>query len=292
MYYPYAFLPCYVQLLALLIFRIQQPALLALSAFPVVYHAAALAPVYTQRLWQACDDGKSSGRASLRVFSSNLLMVNRQTAGILGEWRASDADVVLLQEYSPVWDKAVQRHPDLLRLYPHCIKRVQEDSFGTAIYSKLPLVDAEVFYIARTPFSRAFVQVDGVTVRLYNIHSLPPRLDYTPTFNTQMQALCDMVRKERLDYREVPVVVCGDMNCSPWNRWMIEFRTMVEERRKGKELCARGHASRGKKGGVPVPPVRLDHAFISTENATCRGISEGEGQGSDHLPLIVDIELP
>ena len=46
---------------------------------------------------------------ALRVMTANLLMVNQDTAGIIGEVQAARPDVLLLQEYTAEWDEAIQR---------------------------------------------------------------------------------------------------------------------------------------------------------------------------------------
>jgi len=57
------------------------------------------------------------------------------------------------------------------------------------------------------------------------------------------------------------------------------------------------HADRGRgwavtwpNGLMALPPIRIDHAFLSPE-VECLKIVEGEGRGSDHKPLILEVRL-
>src|SRR5207253_1413069 len=65
----------------------------------------------------------------LRVISANLLMINRDTQGIIDEILAEDADIVFLQEYTEHWDRAMKAA--VAQRYPHHAGETSEDSFGT-----------------------------------------------------------------------------------------------------------------------------------------------------------------
>lgn len=52
--------------------------------------------------------------------------------------------------------------------------------------------------------------------------------------------------------------------------------------------CGRGMGASWPNGTSPVPPIRLDHIFLSRD-LTCRDLARGKGAGSDHRPLVVTI---
>jgi endonuclease/exonuclease/phosphatase (EEP) superfamily protein YafD len=44
-------------------------------------------------------------------------------------------------------------------------------------------------------------------------------------------------------------------------------------------------------GRQPLPPVRIDHVFVDDALAPVH-VEQGEGTGSDHRPVIVDLVVP
>ena len=78
---------------------------LALAALPPMLFtlAAGGAAVPAARV------GAVAAPPALRVMTVNLLMVNADTDGIIGEILAAKPDVLMLQEYTAGWHAAIQR---------------------------------------------------------------------------------------------------------------------------------------------------------------------------------------
>ena len=231
--------------------------------------------------------GTAGGAARLRVMSVNLLMINRDTEGIIAEVKAARPDVLLLQEYADHWHEAVSAA--LSPEYPHRSFETRDDSFGMAIYSRTPFVaggaDNRVpLGREALPQARAVVNFGGREVAVYNVHLLPPRrLDYTVENRVQFADLTKMLSAE-----ELPYVVAGD-----WN-----FTEHTPQHRDLRRLGARDahdFAGRGRGATWPVnsffrylPGLRLDHVFVGPGLTAVR-CETGTGRGSDHRPVIVDV---
>jgi len=229
--------------------------------------------------------------SELKIFSANLLMVNRDFS-IVQEIIEARPDVVCLQELSPPWRRAIVRE-GLLQVYPYRIELVREDSFGTAIYSKYVLEDEELWEAAPVgqnydvPLTRATVKTNGGhKYRIYNLHALPPRISlYIPMFNAQFQVIIAELRREINSGAHV--IVAGDFNMSQHNKWMNRLTAFMNS---AHFLCGRGYAITFPNGVFKVPPVRLDHVLLS-KGIQCNSIREGVGRGSDHRPLIFTVCL-
>lgn len=219
----------------------------------------------------------------LRVMSANLLGVNADTDGIVGEVLRERPDVLLVQELTPHWHAALD-HERVRALLPHRVHIVRTDSFGIGIYSRLPLEDTDLIELEGLPVLRASVRVGDERVRLYDVHTLPPRsLEYAETWERMMAGL-----RELLDAESGHVIVAGDLNATTHARW---YRRLTEGRMRGAhEDRGRGLATTWPNGVFSLPPVRLDHVLVSPEVA-CLQVREGEGRGSDHRPVLVDVAI-
>jgi endonuclease/exonuclease/phosphatase (EEP) superfamily protein YafD len=225
---------------------------------------------------------------SLRIMSVNLLIQNHEVQPILAEISAADPDVILLQEYGPRWHRAMQ--VVLGRKYPYAGHIERDDSFGMAIYSRLPLVgdvDESISLGAgEAPQMRAVVNVGGQRVTIYNLHLLPPRnLAYTVEHRRQFADLID-----RLAAEDAPLIIGGDLN-------FTESMTQHRRLRQIGLINAHDAAGRGRGATWPVnsilrylPGLRLDHVYVG-RGATAVQSRTGVGQTSDHRPLIVDVAL-
>lgn len=219
----------------------------------------------------------------LRLMSANLLMVNRDTEGIPAEILAARPDVLFVQELTPEWLDALSR-PELLALLPHRLVEPHppSDSFGIGILSRLPLVDPALQDLEGVPLATATVSLQGTPVRLYNIHTLPPRtVSYYPIWRRQLTRLAALI-----DAESGAVIVGGDLNVTQHAAW---YRQLVKGSvRAAHEQCGRGLATTWPNGLFPVPSIRLDHLFLSLD-LLCVSVTEGAGRGSDHRPLLLEL---
>ena len=224
---------------------------------------------------------------TLRVMTCNLLMVNKDAAPILAEIDAARPDVLLLQEYTDEWHAAALK-AGLAQRFPYSSFVTRDDSFGVALYSRLPFVgDVD----NRLPLGRALVEQTRAVVRfggrdvaVYNVHLLPPRrLDYTIDSRLQFADLLDTLAAEKLPY-----VVGGDLNLTGDTPQHHDLRRLGA-------IDAHDAAGRGRGSTWPVntffrylPGLRLDHVYVGNGLAAVR-CETGVGRGSDHRPVIADV---
>ena len=259
---------------------------LFLAAAPLVVFT--LGPAWWSYLRPARPDPVDPASPALRVMSVNLLMINRNTDGIIAEIQSARPDVLLLQEYSDHWHDALQKA--LAAAYPHRSFETRDDSFGVAVYSRLPFAGGDVYNrvaLGREalPQQRAVVRFGGRDVAVYNVHLLPPRrLDYTVENRVQFADLLKTLSEERLPY-----VVAGD-----WN--LTDDTPQHRDLRRVGARDAQDVAGRGRGATWPVnsffrylPGLRLDHVYLGPGLTAVR-CATGVGDGSDHRPLIVDVK--
>lgn len=219
----------------------------------------------------------------VRLFSTNVMAWQTSTKGIVDEILAEGADVVAVQELSPIWSEAFAT-PAFVAAYPYRIERVRTDAAGSGIYARQPLGDPDVLETPSMPIARATITIDGRAVRLYSVHVLPPaHAAWVDEWNRGLSAIQEAAQQETL-----PVILAGDFNATQHSAWYGRF--LGAGWRSSHDACGRPLATTWPNGVLPIPPVRLDHVFLSRELA-CVSIAEGVGEGSDHRPVIVALHV-
>lgn len=226
--------------------------------------------------------------AGITVMSINLLYNNYQAGPIIEEIRAADPDVLLLQEYSPDWHRAILAAvgPD----YPYVCHVTRDDPFGAAIYSRLPFVgDVETGLLLgkiHTPQMRAVVRISSRDVAFYNIHLQPPYgLLRTMIGRQQLADLREMLAAETL-----PVILSGDFNFTDRssNAGLLHGIGLADAH----TLAGWGRGSTWPVNDFfrYVPGIRLDHIYLGS-GLTCSESRTGTGDGSDHRPIVAKVGL-
>jgi len=111
---------------------------------------------------------------------------------------------------------------------------------------------------------------------------LPPgSAEYARLRNEQLHTVAAQVKAS---YR--PVILIGDLNGTPWSPYFRDFL-----RASGLRNTSQGRGVQGSwPAGLPAGRIPLDHCLVSPE---IRVIDRQVGPqvGSDHLPLLVDLEV-
>jgi len=223
---------------------------------------------------------------SVVIMSVNLLMVNRSTRPIIEEIQKVAPDVLLLQEYTSHWHEALQS--TIARDYPHISFERRQDSFGAAVYSKIPFEESTEVHLplgqAIVPQIRTVIRIGDEPVAVYNVHLLPPwGLEYTTEHRIQFADLVELLASE-----PYPVVLGGDFNFTERSP-----QAAVLGRHRLRDAHPVGGWGRGATWPANsffrwIPGLRLDHLYIS-EGLTCIRCRTGAGIGSDHRPIVAEI---
>jgi endonuclease/exonuclease/phosphatase (EEP) superfamily protein YafD len=228
-------------------------------------------------------DATARTAPGLRVFSANVFAHNPHPGRIVAEALASDADVVLLQEYDEDARRAFADAGARDR-YPYLVEIRRDDPFGSLIASRLPILASEIRTVGTVQVPVAVVDTAIGPVTFVSVHTRRPVTGAEhPGWVADHAALAALVRT-----RATPLVVAGDFNATTSHR---PFR----------DLLATGivdsHRARGAglqnswPNHLPGPPlVRIDHVLATTE-LVARDVRNGRGDGSDHVPMVVDLAL-
>lgn len=221
---------------------------------------------------------------SLRVMSFNLLSNNQSYADVIEYIEALDPDLVLLHEASRPWEVALETADldyELIR------PRSEELIFGTLV-----LVRGED--LTAVSYGYAATQPRAVEIS-FRPTGWPEGLDVLATHplaptDEERARLRDAQLGFAADWaigQEGEHMVVGDFNATPWS-W--PFRRLMSD--GGLENSLRGF---GLQPSFPATRsvllrVPIDH-LLHSNGLVVRSRELGPALGSDHFPLVVDLEL-
>lgn len=270
---PYVFLPAWLVLVAA---GVAGARWLALAAgLAAAGHLALLLPAMG-----GAPTAAPPGALRLRVVTANVADFNDDIAALMAELRATDAEVLVIQEVTFRLLPAIRAGLD--RTYPHHALMPREDSYGSAIFSKVPLRHGAVLDVADLPMLSATARIEGIDVRLWDVHTrAPTRSNSLRLRNEMLDAIVGLRGAETL-----PLIAAGDYNATIWHQGLRELLdTGLTD--------AAGHVGKGLAGtwkGAPILESPIDHVLVSDE-VTVLDVHVGEGAGSDHRPVIADLAV-
>jgi endonuclease/exonuclease/phosphatase family metal-dependent hydrolase len=152
--------------------------------------------------------------------------------------------------------------------------------YGTAILSKYPIIQSQNYLLSsfgkeQRGLLEATVNVKGNHVRVYNTHlglDVPQRLAQVNEIN------------EILSKKETSAILMGDLNAEPGVEEVELLRT------GGNLVDVFQDADNANTFPVKNPSKRIDYIFVS-EGVKFSGQQVLQSTYSDHLPIIVDLEL-
>lgn len=190
-------------------------------------------------------------------------------------------DVLVLEEISARWLVALA---GLATGFPHRVQDAREDNFGIALWSRRPWSEARVIALgdAGVPSIRATLPLRGTSVCVLATHPLPPGGPaYSRYRNGQLAEIADFVCA-----RPEPVLVVGDLNVTPWSPY---FRDLL--RATGLHNSSTGRGLHGSwPAWFPLSRIPIDHVLHDPRLAV-RDKRVGDYVASDHLPVVVDLDL-
>lgn len=250
---------------------------LLLSAFHVFL-------IWPQVVGVVAPSEPQSRSSSLRVASVNVYGGNFDQESIAAELLASRADLILIQELTPRWALRFGQ-ADFLSAYPERCQIVREDYFGLGIFSRLPF-SCEEKQLLNYPAQRAVIQFPGAaTIEVLNVHTMPPiDVELFLEWRDMLQGAFHLSQQRRH-----PLILGGDFNLTPFHAL---YRSAQKDfgLSSAHDLVGRSSATTWPNGTGFLPPIRLDHLFLSPELEALQ-VSEGVGKGSDHKPVFAELSL-
>jgi endonuclease/exonuclease/phosphatase (EEP) superfamily protein YafD len=235
-------------------------------------------------LWTAFAPLSSFTRGpELKICTVNVLSQNTQHARIVECLKEADPDVIAVLELTSSLEQQLIR--ELAGLYPFRLTEPHNDgNFGIGLVSRLPLDESRLFHLSAPPVPsvEATVLWQGHTVRLIATHPVPPmnaRLSHSRTLHLNL--LARKIQNSRRDQPDVPCIVVGDFNLTPWSPLFYDFLDASDLRN-----ASQGFGLSPTWYRWPLFPfgLVLDHGFCTQDFVCTRRTVHGD-VGSDHRPV-------
>jgi endonuclease/exonuclease/phosphatase (EEP) superfamily protein YafD len=219
-------------------------------------------------------------RPVLRVLSFNVLYDNPNESGVIEFVRISNADVVILIEVNARWMRAIESLHDI---YPHRHVRPREGPWGMALLSRQPWTSlrADTFG-TRQPAAlvATFTSPAGPFLFVGAHPTTPINADGARGRDAFLAQLASHIGQN-----DTPEIVAGDLNAT---RWSAAFQRLFTSAGLRDSAGGRGWQPTWKTGSIFQIPI--DHVLVSSHwTVTDRRI--GPNLGSDHRPLVVDLQF-
>lgn len=218
---------------------------------------------------------------TVRVMSSNLLASNTEYHEHVRYIRDIDPDVIVFQEYTCAWAEALS---SALSEYEHKVSLSLESPFGIALFSKLPIDSSNraVSNNSHRPSIDSVVSMASGKLRIIGAHPPPPLSQQLyEERNAQLQALANVTKSA-----DLPLVVLGDLNITPWSAHFREFVEIgrLRDGRRGFGILPTWPA------GFMVLQIPIDHVIVN-DGVDVVQMSSSDELASDHRSIWADVRL-
>jgi len=255
---------------------------LALSVVLMVIHL----PWYVSAIVGATHAGQPG---EMTVMVINVFSSNRDFHSIEEQIAEASPDAFAVLELGSSLERSLDKA--FASTYPHRITIPQDrGNFGIGLYSRHPLSYVERFAlnVASIETIAATVTKGGKEYRIVATHPLPPvGASGFENRNEHLRRLAVRVDEFRSQHPEIPMIVLGDLNLTPWSPLFSDFELSSELKRAGRGygLTPTWYAS----VEIFAMGLVLDHCLIS-DDLQCVSHSVGADIGSDHRAVIVGLK--
>lgn len=222
----------------------------------------------------------SNGKVS--ILAGNVLQTNNQYSDFILEINRFNPDLVLVMETNKDWENSLS---EIEKQYPYSVKVPLENFYGMHLYSKVELENIEVKFQIEEDKPSIFFEYpleDNPPIFFCCLHPAPPSPTENETAKERNAEL--LLTGKQIRNKEMPAVVCGDMNDVVWSRTTRLFKkvTGMIDPRVGRGFFSTYNA---KYFFLRFP---LDHLF-HTKDLFVGKMVRSNSFGSDHFAMYYEI---
>jgi endonuclease/exonuclease/phosphatase (EEP) superfamily protein YafD len=223
-----------------------------------------------------------AGAPAFTLLSANVLYTNDHMAEVAGQLLAADADVMVITEYTAALAVQLDQR-GAFDEYPYRKASPSLHRSGLALYSRFPVLEAEVTAVGEQAGLLATIVVDNTVVRIVLVHPMPGVDGAALTsWRRDLAVFADVAHSPG-----PPTVLVGDFNSS---RFHPPFRHLLDGLTDAHEQAGAGWSMSWPNDEIGPPFVRLDHALLDA-HLVATAIDEVDIAGSDHRGFEVSLSV-
>lgn len=246
------------------------PALMAAALF-----TAGLPGVIRYYRMPDTDSPHTQTNPTMRVATWNLRYSNSEWLQAARWLEHCQADVLLLTEVNAGWARALEGAG---RRWP---SHILDGENGLWLLSQYPLSASAT----ESPWIDCTASTPDGPVRILGMHPPPPR-GGLPFAQRNDQLMHCARRAAAAAAADIPVIVLGDLNCTPFSPW---FDRMLETGGLHDSAMGYGLTPTWRRLWWRLP---IDHILISGGIAVRARRVEEDRLGSDHHPVLAELVIP
>ena len=233
----------------------------------------------------------SSEKTHLKVLIANINTKNKSYDQVINLVRLENPDLAIFMEVDEVWKVQLDSLNDLL---PYSSGQSNPYNLGLLVYSNQSLDDSQVKFFGTDKNASvvARLTITGKPVTLLATHPLPP---VKPSlFQSRNQQFDRII--QYLTGINNRIILAGDLNTTMWSPYYRRLvdRTNLNNARKGFGILptwfTKGTYTQIPDWSTSLFSIPIDHCLISP-GLKAIAIRTGSNTGSDHLPLIVNLQV-
>jgi len=221
----------------------------------------------------------------LRLLSFNVFVASQQYQQTIDYVRELDPDFFVVIECSIPWDRALRR--GLADRYPYTAQDALPGWYGNQVFSKYPLKAATDYpdFDAALESNKIMAVSSiwqGQPIYIAAVHPNSPEAPDELIFRNQEMDLIAGVAAGLSS----PAIFAGDYNCSSGSPFFSDF--LQKSRLRDSRI---GFGWQGSWPSFVWPlQIPIDHVLVS-EHWDVNYRSIGPNLGSDHLPVVIELQL-
>ncbi len=224
--------------------------------------------------------------ADVSIMVANVLMTNRDTEEFLEIVHEASPDILITLEPDKWW---MEKLTVLHDAYPYRIAYPASNTYGMALYSKLPLIQHTIYFLNHdsVPSIVATIRLRGGKIfKMMALHPVAPVPSSHPTNIGRADEISLKLAGDMLTKDSLPTVLAGDLNDVGWSHNLKEFqkRCKMKDTRSGRGMYNTYNAN-SWIFRWPLDYVYVSHQWKVTE------VERLDDFGSDHFPFMVKLVL-
>ncbi len=259
----------------------------ALISLAIIVNAVYLYPYtpFATNSIHSAEEKEINSNNAFSIMLANVYMKNRQAEKLISIVRNAEPTLLLTMEVDNWWVDALQ---SLHSAYPHKILFPTANTYGMALYSKLPLTDIQtlIFNHDSVPSFLCTVTLpDNRKFRLLTVHPVAPKASEHPD-NENNKEIGLLVAGKTIKQSSLPAIVAGDFNDVGWSPNVSSFTLLsgLKDVRYGRGIYNTFNAHN------LFMRWPLDYVYASTQFKVV-DIERLPKFGSDHFPLLTKMIL-